>query len=116
MPAVELPAEAFPDRGASGEPAASPDPAALRPTGEHDVIDDGRRTMIMAPLDLARLGLDAQAGDAHAIGDAAGSDDDDEADAGEPATVPGGSTVDPSRPPQTPQTSGRGRKKRKFRR
>ncbi|HEX7836286.1 MAG TPA: hypothetical protein VF469_02420, partial [Kofleriaceae bacterium] len=93
------------------------------------VIDDGRRTMIMAPLDLARLGLDAQAGDAggamgHAIDDAVGSDDDDEADtdAGEPATVPEGSTLQPSEPlqpshpPHPSQTSGRGRKKRRLRR
>lgn len=122
MPAIELPDEAFPDRP-PGEPAAVTDPTATRSTGEHDVIDDGKRTMIMAPIDLATLGLDAGATGApgaasDATGDATGDAEDDSGgddgadaadagDAGEPATIPDSNTIQPS---------GRGRKKRKLRR
>lgn len=123
MPAIELPAEAFPDRGAPDEPAAPTDPAAMRATGEHDVIDDGGHTMIMAPIDLATLGLDPATGGAgaasgaasDATGSAAGDAGGDEADADtdEPATGQERSTLQPSPPAQA---SGRGRKKRRLRR
>jgi len=116
MPAIELPAEAFPDGGSAGEPAvtatASPEPAATAPTGEHDVIDDGKRTMIMAPIDLATLGLEPGAAGgpgaaSDATGDGEGDDEADADDAGEPPTIPDASPLQPS---------GRGRKKRKLRR
>jgi hypothetical protein len=112
MPALELPAEAFPDRGPSGEPAVVTDPAALGEAGPHDVIEDGNRTMIMAPVDLATLGLDAGAtgepgATSDATGAAGGAGGDEGADAAEPVAHLASSTLQPP---------GRGRKKRRLRR
>lgn len=61
------------------------DPAALetlvRRTGEHAVVDDGQRTMIMDAIDPAALGLEASASGSMAAatdeeGEEGGSDDD----------------------------------------
>jgi hypothetical protein len=83
----QVPAQ--PIRGPDGE-------SAMRLTGDHDVIDDGRKTMIMARVDPATLDLepgasgqvgasgDTDAGrDAGADGDPSASDDGDDPDASE---------------------------------
>lgn len=117
MPVIELEAEVPVD------PPAAP---IMRRTGEHAVVDDGNRTMIMESIDPAMLGIDlppnSPPGRASAAGDAdAAADDDDDSpdpgEAGDPGeadeatTIPDTTTIQRSSPP-----TGRGRKKRKFRR
>jgi hypothetical protein len=118
MPVFELEAEAPPD------PPAAP---AMRRTGEHAVVDDGNRTMIMESIDPATFGIDLMPGpapglaDADADADADAAEDDadppdvgdagDPGDAAESTTIPDSTTIQRSGPP-----AGRGRKKRKFRR
>lgn len=54
MPLSEIEALAAASTEDGGEPGA----ASLPPAGEHPVIDDGNRTVIMQPVDPADLGLD----------------------------------------------------------
>ncbi|HEX3477169.1 MAG TPA: hypothetical protein VHT91_19230 [Kofleriaceae bacterium] len=44
---------------ASAADPGAPDPAILQPTGDHAVVDDGKPTVIMQPIDPAALGLAA---------------------------------------------------------
>jgi len=90
--------------------AAEPVAAGDAELGEHDVIDDGKATMIMASIDPAALGVDvAGEGDGGQGPEDDGDDGDDDIDpAGEFAdqvTIPDGAGLPPSR-----------RKKRKSRR
>jgi hypothetical protein len=127
MPVIELEADAPPegegDGEAGGDPGARfaaspvrtpeiaevPEVPMMRHTGEHAVVDDGNRTMIMESIDPATLGIDfGTAGD----DDSDGADDADLTDPGDPdpagpATVPDGGAIEPS---------SRGRKKRRSRR
>ena len=48
---------------------------AMSTTGEHEVVDDGKKTMMMDAVDPAALGLDMGSGPM-----AAASDDEDESD------------------------------------
>lgn len=72
----------------------------MRRTGEHDVVDDGSRTMIMESLDPATLDVEPGAAD-----DAGGPDASEAPDPGDGA--PSGDAAPPS---------GGGHKKRKLRR
>jgi hypothetical protein len=114
--ASEVPAADLPARD-------SPEPA-LHGTAEHEVIDDGKPTMIMPSIDPATIGLDAGASGALPRSDAAGDgeavetgddtepDDSDGVDAhraddfAESVTIPDGA----------PPSPGGGRRKRKSRR
>lgn len=57
MPLAEIEALA----AASGGPGGEPDPAIMQQTGDHAVIDDGKRTVIMDSLDPAALDADRRA-------------------------------------------------------
>jgi hypothetical protein len=95
MPLAEIEALA----AASGDP----DPAIVQQTGEHAVIDDGKRTMIMDSLELVALAPDAGGAgdDADAEPDAEDGDDDEP-----PDTLQEAPTAQPAR----------GRRKRRSRR
>jgi hypothetical protein len=85
------------------------DTEAIRRTGEHDVVDDGNPTSLMASVDPSELGLEAGASDAgasaagatHPGGSVVGASDAGASDAGASdagasdagATHPGGSVV-----------------------
>jgi hypothetical protein len=109
------------------EPAGTDGSAepTLQRTGEHDVIDDGKPTMIMESIDPATLGIDAGASGVLPRGDTADDADPAEAEDGDeivddseddsgvgardgagPVTIPNG----------TPLPPGRGQRKRKLRR
>src|SRR5262249_15116506 len=53
---------------ASGGPGGAPGPAVRQHTGEHAVIDDGKRTVIMASLDPVALDVDLRAAAAASAG------------------------------------------------
>jgi len=122
MPAHEI--EAIAAQGRPGEPPE------ISEAGEHEVVDDGNRTVLMDTMDPALLGLDLAALAAHGHGgapppasdaaadrsdprsdaDDAADDDADITDPGEPG--PPGDTLDDNPPPQP----GGGRRRRKLRR
>jgi hypothetical protein len=109
MPAIDDPSHDA-EASAAERPAGAPE-RSLQRTGEHDVIDDGKQTMIMQSVDAASLGLgDAAGGDLDEFEDGQdtdASDPDDRApSSGEPTTVPDGAPLPP----------GRRRKKRTLRR
>jgi hypothetical protein len=99
MPLSEI--EALTAASAEGEL----DPASPQPADEHAVIDDGKPTVIMQPVDPASAGASAGA-PAHAAsadGDAGGDPDGDEGGDGDeepPDTLKDAPTAQPARGPR----------------
>ncbi len=76
------------------------DPAILPPAGEHAVIDDGKRTVIMQPLDPVLLGLAGPAPDAAGAGDGDAEPDPDGDDPEPSDTLKDTPTAQPARGPR----------------
>lgn len=94
---------------ASSEDGGEPGAEILPPAGEHPVIDDGKRTVIMQPVDPVYLGLAALGGasaqsaeaEADADGDADGDPDGDpDGDEEPPDTLKDAPTAQPARGPR----------------
>lgn len=92
------------------EMTRNPEAEPMRSTGEHSVIDDGQKTVMMEAIDPSALGLEPAAGEATIVGDDTLSDGDDgddnePGDTEPPANVGG----------DAPATSKGGRKRRRRR-
>jgi hypothetical protein len=103
MPLSEIEALTAASAGSGGEPDPADPPPADDPAAIDDAIDDGKRTVIMQPLDPVILGLPPGAGEATA--GAPGGDGDDGGDDGgdieePPDTLKDAPTAQPARGPR----------------